>query len=140
INGTPQAPASGNPSVTVNIPAGTPGVYNIVLTGGEDDDGTPLTPQGTTTAQITVHANPTRPTMTLSNGTLPLCYAPYAQSVTLSVPNVGGLDYQWYYTTIPPGDIGNPIGSNSNTHTTTSGGYYTVVITNGNGCSASSST
>ncbi len=108
--GSPSSSVAQNPQVTYN----TPGVYNVQLIV--------TSPTGSDTILYTnyvlVYANPSAPTIVDNAGTLESSYT--------------GVGNQWYVN-------GSPIGGATNdTYTPVSGGSYTVVYTDSNGCSATS--
>ncbi len=107
--GTPSTSNQQNPSVTYN----NAGAYNATLTATNANGGTTSSPM-----VITVNANPSAPTISY-NGIELECSAT-------------AISYQWYFNgNILPGAIGQ-------THIPATSGDYTVSITNGNNCSATS--
>ena len=108
----------GNDSVLV-IPAGliTAGTYTVTCELVSDATCASPTTVMSTAIMVTVNPAPVTPTIMLS-GTFEL-------AVTASYDS-----YQWYYE-------GVPLGTDS-TQTATVNGIYTVVVTNAEGCSATS--
>lgn len=108
--GTPSSSVDTDPIVTYN----TPGTYTVQLiaTNAFGADTTILT------NYVTVFSNPAVPTISESSGVLTSSYA---------------TGNQWFFN-------GNPIsGATNNTYTPTNGGSYSVVHTDANGCSSTSS-
>ncbi len=100
---------SANTSITVSPPVFT--TYTVTAT---DANGC----EGTASIGVTVNALPATPVITQSGNTM---------STT-----AGFASYQWYFN-------GNPIpGANASSYTATQSGGYSVTVTNGSGCDASS--
>jgi len=113
----------------VNIPGADSAVYTDTMSGN-------LTviisngPCSTVSAPVTVNAN-SLPASVITSSTNQevICFG---QSITLSVPSVSGFTYQW-------SDTGVSIpGANSPYLTVSDSGNYTVTVSNGAGCSATS--
>lgn len=73
-------------------------------------------------------------TYTINNANSTLSVTASVNGNTLTATSAGATTYQWYYN-------GSPIqGSTQATHTVTQSGSYWVVVTDANGCSATSNT
>ncbi|THU30207.1 hypothetical protein FAM09_30360 [Niastella caeni] len=105
-----------NPSIA-GVTTAASGVYTVVVTDGNGCS-------GTTTTNVTINA---LPTPTASSNT------PQCASVTLNLTATGGTNYSW---TGPNGFISSSATPSITNVTTAASGIYTVVVTNGNGCSA----
>ena len=81
------------------------------------------------TASISVTVNPTTSSTISASGPLTFCTS---GSVTLTAPTGAGYLYQWYNGAAIPGATGI-------SYTTTTSGNFTVVVSNGFGCSTTSS-
>jgi gliding motility-associated-like protein len=99
--------------------ASTGGTYTVVVTNGNSCSAT------STGKTVTVNALPATPTITNSTATT-FCSG---GSVVLTSSGSGN---QWY----KDGNLLN--GETNSTYTASTGGTYTVVVTNGNSCSATS--
>ncbi|MET3885920.1 beta strand repeat-containing protein [Niastella sp. OAS944] len=109
-----------NPSIA-NVTTAASGVYTVVVT---DENGC----SATTTTNVTINA---LPTPTAGSNT------PQCAGSTLNLTANGGTGYNWsgpngFTSTTPNPSITNV--------TTAASGVYTVVVTDGNGCSATTTT
>lgn len=120
---------------TISANGGTDYTWNPPL-GLSSTTGSPVTASPTVTTTYTVEGNTTCGPAT-ANITITVTEAPptpiiYQQGNVLSTTVSGGSSVQWYLN-------GSPIaGATSANYTISENGTYTVVITNGNGCSSSS--
>ena len=119
FSSTLSSPVITSPSVTAT------GTYSFTATDA-------YTCTSTSTTAVTVYALPDT-TMTIT-GALAFCTP---GSVTLSVPNVAGLFYQWYSTTQPGGIPG---ANNNFYNTSTSDDYWVQIINPTTGCTNTSNT
>lgn len=106
----------------INLATSTPGTYTITYTF------TSGSCTNTTTTSITINASPLA-TITASS---PLTFC-NGNSVTLTANSGAGLTYQWQ-----DGGVDIP-GETTSAYIATTSGFYTVNVTNLNGCTASSS-
>lgn len=112
--------------------------YTYQWSGGLSGSSPSVSPQNTTTYSVTVTDDDgcTATDNVTVNVTAP-CNPPLAtpsanvNGCSLSTANVSGVSYQWYVSD-------NPVGGNSRFHTADQTGYYYVVITDGQGCTAQS--
>jgi subtilisin family serine protease/PKD repeat protein len=119
--GTPTSSSALNPSVTYN----TTGVYNVILTV----NGPSGTDVETKTNYITVYA---KPTVSIS-GNANLCLGGSTTLTANASAGSGSITaYQWFRS-------GTATGGNTATLNATIAGNYTVIVTNSNSCSTTSS-
>ena len=99
------------------------GDYTLVV---EVTEATKCTKAESDTITVTTMEPPDKPSVSL-DGSANICMG---ESVKLSVPSVTGYSYQWRI------DENNLSGAVKNTYSAATSGYYSVRITNPNGCSA----
>jgi hypothetical protein len=109
-----------NPSIT-NVTTAASGTYTVIVTNGNGCS-------ATTTTIVTINA---LPTPTAGSNT------PQCAGATLNLTASGGSTYSW---TGPNGFTSNTQNPSITNVTTAASGIYTVIVTNGNGCSATTTT
>jgi Zn-dependent metalloprotease len=112
------------------IPGATTSSYNATLSGTYLYIMTNSVNVSDTSAPVTVTVNPAPTATATPAGPTSVCNG---SSVTMNANTGTGLSYQWQINTV------NLPGATTSTFVASTTGFYTVVVTNSNGCSATSS-
>ncbi|MFL5745953.1 MAG: beta strand repeat-containing protein, partial [Niastella sp.] len=112
--------SSATPSIA-NVTTAASGVYTVIVTNGNGCS-------ATTTTSVTINA---LPTPTASSNT------PQCAGSNLNLTTSGGSTYSW---TGPNGFTSSSANPSIANVTNAASGVYTVIVTNGNGCSATTTT